>query len=363
MILMKANKLSFFTLIVLLLMASLMVPQILPEHYLLDANALLTDQYNEKGLKGSFPFSFWFYDITGLNKIPQVLISIIQISIISFVLYLCGIPSKFQKLNPRNAIIFMGVMAFSIYLAIASKEFITFIYMGCLMILYRKPLPLIVKLIVTFLLILFFGWWYRQYFMLVPVIATTIYFISFILTKKKAIYNILISLIVACAISFTYGILSGQFMSESSREKLNEYREGMRNAETAITSPVETDSFLGEAVGIVYGYITVNVPVNGLKFIKKPQVLIFLVWQLILFMILYKYYTRILKTRKEYSHELWIFHMLFAYFVIQGIFEPDLGSAIKHKLGVFPLIWMAMYYDKQMIKRPEKINRIVFKKP
>jgi hypothetical protein len=29
--------------------------------------------------------------------------------------------------------------------------------------------------------------------------------------------------------------------------------------------------------------------------------------------------------------------VLFSYFIVQGVFEPDLGTAIRHKIGVFSI--------------------------
>jgi hypothetical protein len=33
------------------------------------------------------------------------------------------------------------------------------------------------------------------------------------------------------------------------------------------------------------------------------------------------------------------------FFIVQGIFEPDLGTSIRHKIGLFPLIYFALYYE------------------
>ena len=46
------------------------------------------------------------------------------------------------------------------------------------------------------------------------------------------------------------------------------------------------------------------------------------------------------------QNKVWLFHILFGYFMVQGIFEPDLGSSIKHKIGVLPLIYEAVFYKR-----------------
>jgi hypothetical protein len=51
------------------------------------------------------------------------------------------------------------------------------------------------------------------------------------------------------------------------------------------------------------------------------------------------------KNRKQYQFELWTLLILFAFFIVQGIFEPDLGTSIRHKIGLFSLIYFALYYE------------------
>ena len=52
-----------------------------------------------------------------------------------------------------------------------------------------------------------------------------------------------------------------------------------------------------------------------------------------------------MKEGRNENYELWLFYMLFSYFVVQGVFEPDLGSAVRHKIGILPLIYYLLYYE------------------
>ena len=113
-----------------------------------------------------------------------------------------------------------------------------------------------------------------------------------------------------------------------------------------IVSPIETDTWYGETIGVVNGFIAVNIPVvEGLKHILSPQIIAFIVWQLFLFYILLKRFSWCISDRDNNQMQLWAILIIFSYFIIQGLFEPDLGSAIRHKMGFFPLIYFALYYE------------------
>jgi hypothetical protein len=64
----------------------------------------------------------------------------------------------------------------------------------------------------------------------------------------------------------------------------------------------------------------------------------------VLFYILIVRLSKCIKDRKKFQYEMAVLFLLFAYFIVQG-FWPDLGTAIRH-IGVFPLIYYALYYRK-----------------
>ncbi|MFT4804503.1 MAG: hypothetical protein ACI9YE_001707 [Psychroserpens sp.] len=335
----------------------------LPERYMADALLLAKDPYNQAGLLGSYPFSFWFYQNTGLASLSFPLIAWIQIPIVFILLYRLGLPDSFKSFTLRNTLVWMGLLVFGIYMGFPSKEFITILWVFLVAFILKKEISLSKKVFLSTILFLFFGWFYREYFILVPILALGIYFFSFINIKNKVLFNITVGLVIVSFMSLSHGIIKGQFITQAFRNKLNTERVSLndQSASTMILSPIEPDTFHGEVFGIFYGFFSVNLPITGMRFLLKPQVLIFVVWQILLFCTLIYYYRNAYKSKTLYNHELWVFHLLFAYFIIQGIFEPDLGSAVKHKLGVFPLIWLAMYYDKGLIKKPKINKKYVFR--
>lgn len=336
---------------------------ILPERYMFDAQMIIQDLYNEAGWIGSYNFTMMFYSVTGLTQLPFPAIAWIQIPIIFLLLSFLKIPVIFSRFTLRNSIIWCCLLVMVIYMGFPSKEFITALWLFLIAFILISPINLKKKIFFSLILFCFFGWFYREYFILVPVLAIGILMVSKIKIKNKVVFNIAIGLVIVSFMSLSHGVIKGKFITESFRNKLNTERveSGNENAATMILSPIEPNTFHGEVFGIVYGFFSVNLPFNGFKFLNKPQVLIFVLWQIALFLTLMKLYSNALKRPKRFKHELWVFHLLFAYFIIQGIFEPDLGSAVKHKLGVLPLIWLAIYYDQGLIKKPKFIKKYVFK--
>jgi len=222
-------------------------------------------------------------------------------------------------------------------------------------------ISLLKKIILSSLMLLFFASFFRQYFLLMPLIAIPLYFISFIRVRNRVFFMVLSGLAVLSLASLSHGIVKGEFVTEKFRQTFNKNRlsDGNKHANTMILSPLDSDTISGEIFGITYGFFSVNLPLNGFKFYKKPQIIAFVLWQLTLIGYLCFLYSKVLSNKKQFKHELWIFNLLFSYFLVQGIFEPDLGSAIKHKLGMFPLLWLAIYHDKLKIGRSQNPKKYV----
>ncbi len=345
-VLIKKSTGAFFLIALANLIIAFAAFFVLPPKFFYDSAVIIYDKYNEIGYFGSYPLTILFYKITGLRYLPFPLISLIQFPILMYALYKIGIPDSFEKINVKNGIVYLGIFMIAIFISMPSKEFITFLYITPIILLCKNRRYSFQKtvLISIFLLVLF-GALYRPYFALIPVIAGGMYLISFINSKNKTITTIFYGLLIAFFLSLSHGVLKGKYFSEVSREVVNKERIGSPDANSMITPPLKPDTWYGEAVAIFYGFFTVNIPVNGLKHILSPQIVLFIIWQLLLFYILLVRFSKCLKQRQYYKYELFIFFVLFSFFIVQGVFEPDLGSAIRHKIGIFPLIYFALYHE------------------
>jgi hypothetical protein len=328
----------------------------MPSKFFNDAEIIVNDPYNEIGFIGGYPFSMLFYKITFLKNLPFFLIALIQVPILFYILYKIGVPSNFKVIKAENIVIYISFFLIALYVSIPSKEFINFLYIAIIAFLYRsKQFSVQKTVIISFLMFIIFAIVFRPYYIFLPIISLSMFCFLYVKSRYKVWNLIMASIFVVVFMSLSYGAIEGKFISASTRESHNKDRMGSKEAQSMLQSPIPTDTWYGEVVGIYYGYLSVNLPLNGLKHYMKPQVVAFVIWQLFLFSILLIRFRHCINHRHELKYELWIFLFIFSYFVVQGLFEPDLGSAVRHKFSIFPFIYLAFYYDKfiQVKKRSD----------
>jgi hypothetical protein len=172
------------------------------------------------------------------------------------------------------------------------------------------------------------------------------YLITKIKIRNKPFYAIVTGILILIFFSISHGLVKGQHFSELSRSAVYEARKNSKDAVTAINTPTDVSTWQGEAINSFYGFYAVNIPIDALvRHYKSPQVIGFVIWQFLLFLILYVRLSKYLRNYKNHQPQLWVILFVFAYFIIQGLFEPDLGTNIRHKIGVFPLIYYALFHE------------------
>ena len=345
----KKSNLVFYWLSSIGLLIAILGYFVLPYSFFIDADIIVYDWYNEIGLIGGYPFSMWFYKTTGMKHLHYSIVGLIQYPILMYIIYKIGVPKKFHVVTIKNAVVYISFLLIAIFISMPSKEFINFIYIGFIVFLFKnRKRKLSATLRIAFAMLIFFAIFFREYFSVVVILSIVMYVISLINFKNKRLVSITAGLIVVIFVSLSYGVVKGQFFSESSRHVFNQMRieKDKANANSMIIPPLPPDTWYGESFGIVYGFFSVNLPVNGLKHILSPQIIAFIIWQTILIVILFYRFKKNMKEGRKGNYELWLFYMIFSYFIVQGVFEPDLGSAVRHKIGVFPLIYYLLYYEE-----------------
>ena len=345
-ILVKKNKLIFLLFFLSNLIVSIMAFFILPEKYFYDSKTIISPEFRLSGFIGSYEFTQRFYELTLYKNLPYPIIALIQYPILIYILYKIGVPKYFHILTVKNIIVYIAFFMLALFVSMPSKEFITFLYISMIPFVFNNPKRSDRnKIILVLFLITLFGV-FRIYYVLIPIIAVGIYYVSLINFKNKVLTSIFYGILIVVFISLTHGFIKGEYLSESTREELNTERKYSKDANSMIVSPVKTDTWYGETVGIFNGFIAVNIPVlEGIKHFLTPQIVAFIVWQLFLLYILLVRFSRCLKDREKYKFELWSIIILFSYYIVQGLFEPDLGTATRHKIGFFPLVYFIFYYE------------------
>lgn len=346
-IVLNKNTYFFLQLSLICVLVGVFCSFLLPSKFYNDAEIIVNDPYNQIGFFGGYEFSILFYHYTLLNKLPYFLVAVIQLPILFYILYRIGVPSNLTQLTVKNVLVYISFFLIGLFICIPSKEFINFSYLAIIVFLFKsKKYSLKKSVLIAFLLFIIISVFFRPYYVFIPIFSTAMYFFTFIKSKNKSINMLILGSFIAVFLSLAHGFVKGEYISESTREMHNFDRLGSEEAQSMIQSPIPTDTWYGETFGIVYGYISVNIPITGFKHFLKPQVVAFIIWQLLLFFILFKRFKDSVTYRKILNYELWMFLFIFSYFIVQGLFEPDLGSAIRHKIGIFPFIYFALYYDK-----------------
>ncbi|RBW59602.1 hypothetical protein DS884_07660 [Tenacibaculum sp. E3R01] len=357
-IIVNKSKLTFAFFITLGLFVSVVGVFVLPERFFFDTKIILYDKYKELGWRGSYPFTILFYKITGLKELHFSLIGIIQYSIVAFLTYKIGVPKNFDKLRVKNILTYLSFIMIAVFLCMPTKEFINYLCITFIALLLKKSNDNLLKNIIFVLLsLIVFGSFFREYYMLVAFLSVIFYLVSKVNIKKKKLATIFYGLLTAVFVSLSYGVIKGEFISQKTRESYNALRMNGEASNSMIISPLNTESWYGESFGIVYGFFSVNLPLNGLKHYLSPQIIAFVLWQSLLFIILLIRYEKSFKKGLKNNYELWVYYILFSFFIVQGIFEPDLGSAIRHKMGFFPIIYLALYYqDFSLDSKKKKVE-------
>ncbi len=199
---------------------------------------------------------------------PFTLIALIQFPVLMGILYKIGIPSTFEKVTIKNVLVYLAFTMIAIFMSMPSKEFVTFLYLSAIVFLFQKKLFSFQKtLFISLSLFVFFGAIYRPYFALLPIVAMGMYWVTCIKISNRTFATLFYGIALIIFLSLSYGFVQGQFFSEQSRELINNARMGSVDANSSIVSPVKADTWYGEIIGILYGFFTVNVPLNGLKHI------------------------------------------------------------------------------------------------
>jgi len=320
---------------------------LLPSKYFSDARIIVNNTWNLKGFLGSYEFSIFFYNITRMKYLPFPIVALIQYPIVIFLLLKICRPAGFHYITLPNVLMYFSFFILAIYLSMPSKDFLTFLFCTLIVFLIRKNKHVVGNRILIGIFLIIFAVIFRVYFIIVLILSILFSLLHQIKVANN-LYNLLIKgLLAAIFISLAFGVVKGKYISDMYRTELNAKRfqnaKIREEAKTAIVSPLPTNTWYGEAVSVLDGFVVVNIPFKSV-FSLSPQVILFSLWQIFLFIYLFIRFNKRLKI-PDASNWNWAYYITFAFFLVQGMFEPDLGSSIKHKAGIFPFIYFILFYE------------------
>lgn len=325
---------------------------ILPEKFFFDARLIVEDPFKERSFfGGSFPLTMSVYHYSGLSFLPYSIVAVIQLAIVFYCLNKIALPKDFNVFKIRNLFIYVSFFLCAIFIGQPSKEFISFLLMMVIVGVLQDEKTSFERKIIYIALLLFASSVFRPYLLIIPFLLVSMLFFSRLkIRENKPVWILIFCFSLLLVLSVVFKVIKGDYLSEYARERINDLRVNDLYANTIIVSPLRPTSFFGEVVSIFYGNFSVNFPINALRFYYKPQIIFFVLWQIVLFVIFFQRLRQYLVDIKKYKVELVVALLLLSFFALQGVFEPDLGSAIRHKIGIFPLIYY-MIYDESICKR------------
>lgn len=264
-------------------------------------------------------FIYQFFGIdNNFNNNQQI---ILNLFIYMFCVFLFLIKKEAQLNNLFNISLLLLVTVFySVYLGQISKETLV-VLMMIIIVTFNGKYNLI-----SILLMLLYGFFVREYWLL---IALLFVFNHIILKKNNKILKvILLNFLMITILSFLHILMFGELLT-SYRYEVNEYRMYAGEVNTILLNPYNAVNVISDLGNFIYGFTNLILPIDG---ISSTNELAYYVWILLLTFISIK------KLRKaNFNDTIVPLSLLISFICVQSIFEPDMGSVLKHQIGLFPL--------------------------
>lgn len=353
----KNLQVVFFSL--LLLQAGIIIflaPHILPDKYFYDA-ITIRKQYI-KLPNSSFEFfdsyanTARFYSFFGINKLKSALLEgYFAYSIIFLCLWFTF---KFTniKINRQIAMfILIWNIPVSIYLGQLSKDAIAFLFMGLITLLVVKSKKFTLFKVLS--LIMIYSLFFRSYWFTYGVFILINYII--LLNGYKIFKSPTIK-----TICYMVGILSLFIISNffgttltDARTSVNVFREGSADANTLISNYMPNLNFGTDIINWLVAFVTIVFPVS---LIPRMNILslAFTLWNIFNICVLFRVFKNTITGNlndRDIRRIKLIFALIISFTFTQALFEPDLGSFLRHQLiQLPPSFYLLLIYYKDYRK-------------
>jgi len=221
-------------------------------------------------------------------------------------------------------------LLFVAYFTQMGKDQLAFIIVGLIPFFFQTSKKQFV--VVTTISIIIYGIVLRTYWLLALGIAVVLYFSK----KKKVFWSIEIIGIIFIVIAL-YTMISGEPVMNI-RDAVNLGRIDSVDASSLIPSLVANDNLVNQVINYVYALLILIVPIK----LTAVSQLVYYFW-------LYSIVGISIKSKLASGRNV-PFQLVFfiSFLITQAIFEPDLGSAMRHQAVLMPMIlWTFTDGNKQ----------------
>lgn len=277
---------------------------------------------------GSYDNVAWFYRALGFGVLtpPAAGFATLLLATGCLMAPVLLRPSRLTTLG--GLVLLLMAVPLAVYLGQISKELpaiMTVAVVACSVISARgRPTIVGASVLVGYALV------FRPYWLLVLVLWFIVYW--FVRRRMHLALQFLALCATLVVLSGASSLARGEYIT-SERAALNAQRLGSPDAITLIVNPLMPDNVLSDTVNMVTGALRIAFP---LELILHPSVLR---WGAGAFQLLTTLAVLAAGLRRPRGGErgadglvaLWI-----AFVVVQGMFEPDFGSAVKHAMDVSP---------------------------
>jgi len=332
----KKINLSVLAIYIVGLILVLIVPFLLPAKYYSDGNYIQQLIIESANAPGSFQNTAYIYRLFGFESLfSDWLVGII---IFSFSLAIIIYFIKKYSINWCRLPLIL-LLVWTIFLAVFlgqySKEFFALMVTGSLLYFSSTRKGLLVGLGLVILYAIFF----RDYWFLI----LAFFMVHLVLIRNHiSLFKYIILFLLATIVIFYLGhYVTDQYFSDA-RFRINMSREGSPNAVTMLSNLVVNTSPITDMINTFYGWFMLLIPIHLFRTGGIHHV-IFAVFQfvnVILFVSAVKAILRYQVAMRVQVAIAWCLSFTF----VEGMFEPDFGSFLKHELVILPMFFMVIMY-------------------
>lgn len=316
----KNNFIFIFTLIAFSLVYFFIIPNFVPFYFIQDTQTVKNAMLRPVDFDQSYRNTALFFKAIGFSYNSSQF-AIIVFSWIVMVFWLITV-LRFNKQHlfslTEGCFIILIVLLYGIEYVALTKDLLLILLMLSIINLYdlRK------NLYVFSLGALIYAVFFRQYWFIVAFWA----FILSLQKKPRIRKQIVILFLFSIAIIIGYNFYQhGQITDQ--RFLVNVNRSTDQHANSMLNNLLPNDGIFSDIINWCYLLLTLIIPIQGLA---SPNMLVYYFWiWLILFFIV----------KNNKLIDVKIMMLLLGYLAVQAMFEPDLGSTLRHQLP-----WAAVLY-------------------